>query len=308
MGRGLFLVAMFGAIVIEGLVLHVKSRNYDWKATAASIVNALVRFGVRVALPVSLATPIFAWAWEYRVTTIDIDGWVAFVLLFIAHEFFHYWAHRASHRIRWFWANHAVHHSSNQMSLAAAVRLGSFGRLMGIAAFHAPLVWLGFPKEAVLATLSVTLMYEFWIHAPWIPRLGWLEYVFNTPSSHRVHHAANLEYLDANYGGMLIIFDRLFGTYVPEHRDVTIRYGLVDPELSHNPIKIEFVEWRKLFNDLRASRSLRAVLGHLFMPPGWRPDGQHQTTEALRQRAQGLGAEGASPSVLVNKMELSKGA
>jgi sterol desaturase/sphingolipid hydroxylase (fatty acid hydroxylase superfamily) len=288
MGKGLFPVVMAALVIIEGLVLHFRYRNYDWKSTAASIVNTLIRFGVRFALPISLASPIFSLASDYRITTIPINGWVAFVLLFIAHEFFHYWAHRASHRIRWFWANHAVHHSSNQMSLAAAMRLGSFGRLMGIAAFHAPLVWLGFPKEAVLATLMVTLTYEFWIHAPWIPRLGWFEYIFNSPSSHRVHHAANLEYLDKNYGGVLIIFDRLFGTYASERKDVKIRFGLVDPELSNNPIKIEFVEWQKLFKDLIAARTAKAVLGHLLMPPGWSKDGQHQTTEALRRRALAL--------------------
>jgi sterol desaturase/sphingolipid hydroxylase (fatty acid hydroxylase superfamily) len=298
MGKGLFLIAMFALVIIEGVVLHFKYRNYDWKGSAASIVNTMIRFGVQVALPITLAAPIFALASDYRITTIAINGALAFVLLFIAHEFFHYWAHRASHRIRWFWANHAVHHSSNQMSLAAAMRLGSFGRLMGIAAFHAPLVWLGFPKEAVIATLSVTLMYEFWIHAPWIPRLGWFEYVFNSPSSHRVHHAANLEYLDKNYGGMLIIFDRLFGTYAAERKDVKIRYGLVEPELSNNPIKIEFVEWKKLFKDLLAARSPRAILGALFMPPGWSADGKHQTTEALRQQAQGMPAGSSSQSAL----------
>jgi sterol desaturase/sphingolipid hydroxylase (fatty acid hydroxylase superfamily) len=279
------MLAMFGAVILEGIVLHFKYGNYDWRATAATIANSLIRFSVQVALPISLAVPIFALASEYRLTTIAVNGVVAFIILFVMHEFFHYWAHRASHRIRWFWANHAVHHSSNQMSLAAAMRLGSFGRLMGIAAFHAPLVWLGFPRDAVLATLAVTLMYEFWIHAPWIPKLGWLEYVFNTPSSHRVHHAANLEYLDKNYGGVLIIFDRMFGTYVPEHEHIKIRYGLVEPELSNNPIAIEFVEWRKLFKDLLSAKSVRAALGFLVMPPGWRPDGQHQTTEAMRERA-----------------------
>jgi sterol desaturase/sphingolipid hydroxylase (fatty acid hydroxylase superfamily) len=286
MAQKLFLIVALLAIVIEAWVLHRKHRNYNWRGSAASMVNAVIRAGVRVILPVSLAMPIFALASEYRIATIAINGWLAFAILFFAHEFFHYWAHRASHRIRWFWANHAVHHSSNQMSFAAAVRLGSFGRLMGIAAFHAPLVWLGFPKEAVLGVLSVTLMYEFWIHAALVPKLGWFEYVFNSPSSHRVHHAANLEYLDKNYGGMLIIFDRLFGTYAPERDDIQIRYGLVEPELSNNPLKIEFVEWRKLFKDLLAARSLRAVVGHVVMPPGWRPDGQHQTTEALRQLAQ----------------------
>jgi hypothetical protein len=131
----------------------------------------------------------------------------------------------------------------------------------------------------------VTLVYEFWIHAPWIPRLGWLEYVFNTPSSHRVHHAANLEYLDKNYGGVLIIFDRLFGTYSAEQNGIEIRYGLVEPELSNNPVMIELVEWRKLLKDLLAARNLRSVVGLLFKPPGWSPDGLHQTTEAMRERA-----------------------
>jgi sterol desaturase/sphingolipid hydroxylase (fatty acid hydroxylase superfamily) len=290
MGNGIFMIGMMLIVIIEACVLHAKHRNDDWKGSAASIANFVIRFGVQIALPVSLAMPIFAWAEEHRITTIAINSGLAFVLLFIAHEFFHYWAHRASHRIRWFWANHAVHHSSNHMSLAAAVRLGSFGRLMGIAAFHAPLVWLGFPKQAVMATLAITLMYEFWIHAAWIPKLGWFEYVFNSPSSHRVHHAANLEYLDKNYGGMLIIFDRMFGTYAAERDDVKIRYGLVEPELSNNPLKIDFVEWRKLAQDLLAARSMRAVLGSLFMPPGWRADGQHQTTEALRKQAHATAA------------------
>jgi sterol desaturase/sphingolipid hydroxylase (fatty acid hydroxylase superfamily) len=303
MGKPLFLILMFGVVIIEGLVLHFKYRTYDWKGTAATIANAIVRFGMQVALPISLAAPIFALASQHRVATIAVNSWVAFVLLFVAHEFFHYWAHRASHRIRWLWANHAVHHSSNQMSLAAAMRLGSFGRLMGIAAFHAPLVWLGFPKEAVFATLSVTLMYEFWIHAAWIPKLGWFEYIFNSPSSHRVHHGANLEYLDANYGGMLIVFDRLFGTYVAERDDVKIRYGLVEPELSNNPLKIEFVEWRKLFSDLLSARSVRAVLGHVFMPPGWSPDGKHQTTEAMRQHAQTVVVSHGQQGVLAGTLD-----
>ncbi len=282
MGKGFFLILVFAIVAIEGLVLQAKYRNYDWKATAASIANALIRFGVTIALPFALVKPLFDLAWEHRITTIALSGWLAFVLLFIGHEFFHYWAHRASHRIRWFWANHAVHHSSNQMSLAAAMRLGSFSRMIGLSVFYVPLVWLGFSKEAVFAALAVTLIYEFWIHAPWIPKLGWFEYMFNSPSSHRVHHGANLEYLDANYGGVLIVFDRLFGTYVAERDDIKIRYGLVEPELSNNPIKIEFVEWRKLLKDLLSARSLRAVLGYLIMPPGWRADGKHQTTEALR--------------------------
>jgi hypothetical protein len=149
-----------------------------------------------------------------------------------------------------------------------------------------PLIWLGFPPEVVFATLSLNLLYQFWIHAQWCPKLGWLEGWVNTPSAHRVHHAANLEYLDANYGGVLLVFDRIFGTYIPERDDVPIRYGLVEPIRGYNPLAVEFVEWRKLARDLWGARSLREVWGYVFMPPGWRSDGQHQTTEALRQQAQ----------------------
>ena len=133
--------------------------------------------------------------------------------------------------------------------------------------------------------LSLNLLYQFWIHATWIPKLGWLEYVLNTPSAHRVHHAANLEYLDANYGGVLIVFDRLFGTYRAERDDVPCRYGLVVPMVGYNPLRIELPQWQRLGRDLLAARSLRAVLGHLMMPPGWAPDGKGATTEDLRAQA-----------------------
>ena len=144
--------------------------------------------------------------------------------------------------------------------------------------------------------LSLNLLYQFWIHATWIPRLGWLEYVLNTPSAHRVHHAANLEYLDANYGGVLIVFDRLFGTYRAERDDVPCRYGLVVPMVGYNLLHIELHQWRALARDLLAARSLRAVVGHLAMPPGWRPDGRGATTEDLRAEAARLAAGTAAPA------------
>jgi sterol desaturase/sphingolipid hydroxylase (fatty acid hydroxylase superfamily) len=136
----------------------------------------------------------------------------------------------------------------------------------------------------VFAMLQLNLLYQFWIHATWIPKLGWLEYVLNTPSAHRVHHAANLDYLDANYGGVLIVFDRLFGTYRAERDDLPCRYGLVTPVTTYNPLRIEFEPWRQLGRDLLRARSLRAVAGALLLPPGWSADGPGRTTEALRAR------------------------
>jgi sterol desaturase/sphingolipid hydroxylase (fatty acid hydroxylase superfamily) len=290
------LLTVVALALVEAIALHFIRRDYDWKAWAVSMACTVMRTTVNVIVPISLAAPVLEWAWQHRLTTIALNGWLAFALLFIGQEFCYYWFHRASHRVRWFWASHAVHHTPNQLTLAAALRLGSFSRLIGVGLFFVPLVWLGFPKEAVLATLSINLLYQFWIHATWIPKLGWLEYLLNTPSAHRVHHAANLEYLDANYGGVLIVFDRLFGTYIPERERVEIRYGLVQPVTSYNPLAVEFVEWRKLGRDLRAARCLRAVLGHLLMPPGWRPDGQHETTEALRAQSNAQsGAQALTP-------------
>src|SRR6185369_16060088 len=144
----------------------------------------------------------------------------------------------------------AVHHSPNELNLAAAFRIGAFGKLTGNVFFFLPLVWLGFDLRLVLAALTLNLLYQFWIHATWIPKLGWLEVVLNTPSAHRVHHAANVEYLDANYGGVLIVFDRLFGTYVEERAEEPCRYGLVTPTTSRNPFVVEFEHWATLIRDV----------------------------------------------------------
>ena len=145
---------------------------------------------------------------------------------------------------------------------------------------------LGFELRTVAAAVTLNLLYQFWLHATWIPKLGWLEWVFNTPSAHRVHHASNLEYLDGNYGGVLIVFDRLFGTYIEEREDLPCRYGWVHPLQGYNPLKTEFAQWLWLARDLMRSRSLAEAWGYLSKPPGWQPDAaRSETTEALRQRA-----------------------
>jgi sterol desaturase/sphingolipid hydroxylase (fatty acid hydroxylase superfamily) len=201
------------------------------------------------------------------------------VALLIGQDFCYYWFHRASHRIRWFWATHAVHHSSNDLNFAAAYRFGWTGRLTGATIFYVPLVWLGFEARPVLIANALNLLYQFWLHTEWIPKLGWLEYVLNTPSHHRVHHAANPEYLDRNYGGVFIIFDRIFGTFVAERDDLPCRYGLVTPLRSNNPIVIAFHEWKALARDLWQARSWRDRWSYLFGPPGWQPDRERSTPE-----------------------------
>lgn len=279
------LAAALLAAVVEALVTAWrKPGQYDWKAAAVSLFDQFLRRLVQ-ALPLSLAAPVFGWVWTHRLSTIELSGPGPVLLLFVGQEFCYYLYHRAAHRVRWFWISHSVHHSPNQLNLSAALRLGLTGRLTGTALFFAPLVWLGFHPTVVLGALSINLLYQFWIHATWIPRLGWLEGVLNTPSAHRVHHARNVEYLDANYGGVLLVFDRLFGTYRPERDDLPCEYGLVKPVTSYNPLVVQFGPWVQFLRDLWASRSLREAAGAVFMPPGWSAHGPGETTEALRAHA-----------------------
>lgn len=256
------------AATLEGLVLtFVRRQAYDWRAFSASLFDGVGRRAVD-ALGLSIATPIFAWAWAHRVQTLTLSTPEAIALLFVAQEFCYYWYHRAAHRVGWFWATHCVHHSPNDLTLAAALRLGWTGKLTGTTLFFAPLVWLGFPPLAVVATLGANLLYQFWLHAPWLPRLGPLEWILNTPTHHKVHHASNPEYLDCNYGGVLIVFDRLFGTFTELRDDVPPRYGLTTPLRSHNPLRIAVHGWLLLARDLRAARTVPAALRVLWGPPG----------------------------------------
>lgn len=266
---GALLGVLLGAATIEGLVLSWRRPgSYDWRAYFSSIADAVLRRLVD-ALGLSVAAPVMAWAWQNRLTTLSLDTVTAFALLFVGQEFCYYWYHRTAHRVRWFWATHAVHHSPNQLSLATAVRLGVTGKLTGTALFFAPLIWLGFPPLAVFATVALNLLYQFWIHAAWIPKL-WapLEWLFNTPAHHRVHHASNPEYLDCNFGGVLIVFDRLFGSFVVERPGVELRYGLTTPLRTYNPVRIALHEWVNLARDFMLARTWGARWRALFGVPG----------------------------------------
>jgi sterol desaturase/sphingolipid hydroxylase (fatty acid hydroxylase superfamily) len=151
--------------------------------------------------------------------------------------------------------------------------------------FFAPLIWLGFPPIAVVATLGANLLYQFWLHAPWMPRLGPLEWVFNTPTHHKVHHASNVEYLDCNYGGVLIVFDRLFGTFVDLRDDVPPCYGLTAPLLSHNPLRIATHGWWSLMKSLREARGPRDAVRVLFGPPRSEPREAMSSLESCKEQS-----------------------
>jgi sterol desaturase/sphingolipid hydroxylase (fatty acid hydroxylase superfamily) len=279
---------VLAASIVEAVVLHRihkgTDRAFDWHEFWISLADLAGR-KLLALLPLSLAAPVFDFAWTHRIYTVEANTALSILLLFIGQEFFYYWYHRTAHTVRFFWANHAVHHSPNQLTLSSAYRLGWLTKLTGSGIFFTPLSWLGVKPEVVLAVVSINLLYQFWLHATWIPKLGWLEYVFNTPSAHRVHHASNARYLDANFGGVLIVFDRLFGTYVAEHADEPCRYGLTTPTTSRNPFVVEMEHWTSLAKDMIHAKRVSHAVGFLLRPPGWLPGGAGQTTAELQKRA-----------------------
>lgn len=272
----------------EGVWLSASRRSpdYDWRATGCSMADFCLRNVVHVFLGLSIATPVLDFAWTHRINTVAEWNWANFIGLMLGVEFLYYVQHWAQHKTRYLWINHAVHHSPQQIYFSTAIRVGVSGKLIGNFLFFAPLLWLGYDLETVTIAISLNFFYQFFIHSEWIPRLPWVEGILNTPSSHRVHHGANLAYLDCNYGGFTVLFDRLFGTYVPENDQVKIRYGLVHPLDTYNPIRLNLHQWILLFRDLRSATSLNETLQLLWRPPGWSIDPKRdESVGAMRARA-----------------------
>jgi sterol desaturase/sphingolipid hydroxylase (fatty acid hydroxylase superfamily) len=196
------------------------------------------------------------------------DQWWTYVLLFLADDLAYYWYHRVSHEVRVFWASHVVHHSSQHYNLSTALRQTWVP--MTELPFWALLALLGFPPWMIFLQQSVSLIYQFGLHTERVKKLPRpVEYVFNTPSHHRVHHGSNDRYLDRNYGGILIIWDRIFGTFQPEEEQVV--YGLTTNLQTHHPVRVAFHEYVALWGDVRAASSWRDRAGYLLHGPGWAP-------------------------------------
>ncbi|WP_246119327.1 sterol desaturase family protein [Aliikangiella coralliicola] len=217
---------------------------------------------------------VFATAVYGYFTLYDYIPWkmpvnaMSFFLVLLMADFTYYVEHFCLHKIRLFWAAHSVHHSSNVMNTATAFRFSLFDPLIS-AIFHIPLLLLGFHPMFIFAAEIIIQAYQFWIHNEMIGKLGPLEWLFNTPSHHRVHHGSDKEYIDTNYGGILIIWDRLFGTFAKEEKLPT--YGLTTPMTSKNPITVQFYEWMRMYRDLRNANSLGEFAGYIFRAPGWKP-------------------------------------
>jgi len=266
--RGLIVATALGFMALEYALGRLVHRDtHDWRESATSLAVALGQNAVRALEAGAVAVPFF-FVYDHRLLDLSPTDPLALSALFLGSEFLYYWQHRASHRIRWMWATHAVHHSATRLNLTAAIRLGWTGNISGNFLFFLPLALVGFHPVAIVAMLGINLLYQFFIHTEFAPRLGPLEWVLNTPRHHRVHHASNAACLDRNYGGVLIIFDRLFGTFAEPPQAEPLRYGLVGAAPSYNPIAIALGQWIAMLRDVRRARGPAATLRALFGPPG----------------------------------------
>ena len=269
-------------LAIEVVLWRITGRgSYETRDTAASLTMGL---GNSIVGGTMVALIYGAFSAVHSIAIFDIGfQWWAFVLCFFAEDLCYYIYHRVSHERRWFWASHVVHHSSQHYNLSTGLRQ-SWTHFMSMGfVFWLPLMLIGFPPEMVLFFHGVSLIYQFWFHTELIDRLGPLEWVMNTPSHHRVHHATNPQYLDSNYAGVLIIWDRLFGTFVEEDRQDPPKYGILNNLVTFNPLRIALAEWGGLIRDVRNASSIKEALTFMFGPPGWAPDGTGNTTQSIKQ-------------------------
>ena len=213
-------------------------------------------------------------------------GWVWWVwpLCFVLDDLAYYWFHRSAHRIRWFWASHVNHHSSQHYNLSTALRQSWTGFVAASFIFRWPLALLGFEPGMIIFCGALNLIYQFWIHTEVIDRLPrWFEAVMNTPSHHRVHHAVNPRYLDRNFAGTFIIWDRLFGTFESEDHREAIRYGIVHQLGTFNILRVAFHEWAAMLVDVWQA-PWKHKAGYLWREPGWSHDGSRETSDMIRRR------------------------
>lgn len=274
------------AVVLEAIAIRCRwiAGEYETSDTATSL---LMGFGSLVAglLFGWIGAAALVWAYRFRVTEIGVSAG-AIAAAFVLDDFVYYWVHRIGHRSRWFWASHVVHHSSQHYNLSTALRQTWTGELNGLFVLKLPLALMGFHPALLAFVAGLNLIYQFFIHTQAIAHLPrWVEAVFNTPSHHRVHHGRDPHYLDTNYAGVFILWDRLFGSFVAEQAAPPPRYGLVRNLGTFNPMRVALHEFVAIGRDLiLPGLTVRQRLAYLFAPPGWSHDGSRMTTDALKRR------------------------
>lgn len=283
-----YAVPAFILLLIAEMIISLRADKSRYEArdtltslmlgTGSQVAGALVGTGVIAAS---------VWVYQFRLFDIGIEfssWWWAWILCFFLDDLAYYAFHRSAHRVRWFWASHVIHHSSQHYNLSTALRQTWTGFISLGFLFRLPLFLIGFPPAMVFFCAGLNLIYQFWIHTEAIKRLPkWFEAVMNTPSHHRVHHGVNPRYLDANYAGVFIIWDKMFGSFVAERDDEPVRYGIVKQLGSFNILWAAVHEWVGIAKDVWAA-PWRHKLSYMWREPGWSHDGSRATSAMIKER------------------------
>lgn len=260
---------MIGMELVFGLIAG--KNNYRLNDSIAAISLGLIS-----RLPPLLNLGLQGIVWTYVAKNLNLqllskESWITWIVAFLLYDLCYYWMHRMSHEIKFLWASHVVHHQGEEFNLSTALRQTSTGWLWKFI-FYTPLFAIGVPGEVFFTVAAMNLLYQFWVHTEHIKTLGFLEKIFITPSNHRVHHAQNAEYIDANYGGVFILWDRIFGTYIPERDNLKPIYGTVKPLKSWNPIWSNFEIYYQMIRDSFYTKSYKDKIKVWFSDTRWRPE------------------------------------
>ena len=271
-------IYLYGVPIVLALiaaeVIYSSINNLGYYKLKDSLAGFGLLFG-NVSVSLLTKSSIFfisLFLYQYKIVTINelLPAWLVWSLTFVLIDFIYYWYHRCSHRIRFLWAVHMNHHSSEEMNFTVALRQAWFGPLTKVP-FFAVMPLIGFDPIITAIAGAVSTLYGFLTHTQWINKLSFLENIFITPSHHRVHHGSNEVYIDKNYGNLLIVWDKLFGTYAEEEEEV--RYGIRENVNTFNPLKITFLFWHSMFVDFKKSKGIRSKLLSFFGTPEWKPKG-----------------------------------
>ncbi|MFK7898204.1 MAG: sterol desaturase family protein [Myxococcota bacterium] len=281
----------FAAVAIEATWSRLTDRRlYNARDAGVSFLMLLASIVIEV-IPKLLIVGAMVWLheWSPLRDVVGRQAW-AFVLLFFLDDLTYYVFHRLNHEVRILWAGHVNHHSSEYLNLGTALRQGVGERVYKYVLWL-PLAALGFDPAMILLMISLNLTFQFWAHTEAVRRLpSWFEAIFNTPSHHRVHHGSNARYLDRNHAGVLILWDKLFGTFSAELDEEPVVYGLTKNLGTMNPARVLLHGYSELWADVRRADTMSDKLGYIFRPPGWSHDGPDERASTLRARVTGIAA------------------
>ncbi len=278
--------AFLGTIAAEAVASRLTGRGvYEPRDTATSLAMGIINVALEGAMRRTGEALLDA-AYRHRVVDVPLRGAPRIVALTLAEDLMYYVFHRAHHEVRILWAAHVNHHSSEEYNLSTALRQSWLTPLTKLP-FAVPLALVGFTPAEIKRAQQINLLWQYWVHTQLVEKLGPVEEVMSTPSHHRVHHGSNLRYLDRNYGGIFIVWDRLFGTFEREDAATEpVRYGILHNLDTHDVWEAEVHEFRDMLRDVRDAGSLHEAFMYVFGPPGWSSDGSRQTVTQMRRAAE----------------------